>query len=240
MGTVVDAGQVLEIKVRVDLGRADVGVPEQFLDAAQILTGFKEMRGEGMAEQVRMHVHRQALAAVAGDGPDRSANVRLVREFGLTSRIHFIGSVRHEELPEWYRAADVTVLSSRSEGLPNVLRESLACGTPFASTDVGSIREIADPMWSRLAPPGDVRELARAIHDVLTPSHRAAAARYRARTWNACASDVTRLFNQLRSAASVPLRVTYKSTANTANEPSGHQQQLVTTGAGEKGELHGD
>ncbi|MFO1094111.1 MAG: glycosyltransferase [Planctomycetaceae bacterium] len=227
---------------------------------------------------------------LAGEGPDRSATERLVRESNLTSRIHFIGSVRHDELPEWYRAADVTVLSSRSEGLPNVLRESLACGTPFASTDVGSIREIADPIWSRLAPPGDAPQLARAIRDVLTPSHRAAAARYRARTWNTCASDVTRLFSELKSThgegairegeapaeprgKTIVLPATASSEhhaqsggrgscragapgrssihrgsagaspsqhANTANEPSGHQQQLVTTGAGEKGELHGD
>ena len=41
---VVDAGQVLEIKVGVDLGGGDVGVPEQLLHAAKILTGFKQMR----------------------------------------------------------------------------------------------------------------------------------------------------------------------------------------------------
>jgi hypothetical protein len=35
-----------EIKVRVDLRRGDVGVPEQLLDAAQILTRFKQMRGD--------------------------------------------------------------------------------------------------------------------------------------------------------------------------------------------------
>ncbi len=46
MGSVVDAGQMLEIKMGVDLGRGDVRVPEQFLYSAQFSTGFKEMRGE--------------------------------------------------------------------------------------------------------------------------------------------------------------------------------------------------
>ncbi len=40
---VVDAGQMLEIKMRIDLGRGDVGVAEQLLDAAQVLARFEQM-----------------------------------------------------------------------------------------------------------------------------------------------------------------------------------------------------
>ena len=135
---------------------------------------------------------------LAGDGPLRSAIEQQIRDANLSDRVRFLGSVRHEQLPHWYRAADATVLSSRSEGLPNVLRESLACGTPFASTDVGSIAEIADPAFSRLAPPNNPSALADAVAAVLTPACRNAAAGYRARTWNACAAEVVRLFNELR------------------------------------------
>ena len=46
MGSVVDAGQMLEIKMSVDLGRGDVRVAQQFLDGTQFSTGFKEMRGK--------------------------------------------------------------------------------------------------------------------------------------------------------------------------------------------------
>ncbi|MBL8848858.1 MAG: glycosyltransferase [Planctomycetaceae bacterium] len=134
---------------------------------------------------------------LAGDGPLRPDIERAIGDAGLSERVRFLGSVRHEQLPDWYRAADATVLSSRSEGLPNVLRESLACGTPFASTDVGSIAEIADPAWSRLAPANDASALAEAIAAVLQPDFRDAAAKYRARTWSACAADVVRLFDQL-------------------------------------------
>lgn len=136
---------------------------------------------------------------LAGNGPLQPSIERSVQESGLFDRVRFLGSVRHEHLPEWYRAADAVVLSSRSEGLPNVLRESLACGTPFASTDVGSIGEIADPAWSRLSPPGDAGGLAHAITEVLTAHCQAGAARYRARTWNACASEITELFESLRN-----------------------------------------
>src|SRR5215510_1204605 len=62
VGSVVGAGQVGEIKVRIDLRRGDVGVAEQLLDTAQILTRFKQMGREGMPEQVGINACRQAGA----------------------------------------------------------------------------------------------------------------------------------------------------------------------------------
>jgi hypothetical protein len=41
MRLVVYLGEVLEVKVRVDLGRGDVRVPEEFLDTAQVMAGFE-------------------------------------------------------------------------------------------------------------------------------------------------------------------------------------------------------
>jgi glycosyltransferase involved in cell wall biosynthesis len=70
-------------------------------------------------------------------------------------------------LPEWFRAADVFVLASRSEGTPNVLLEAAACGTPFVATAVGGVPVIARLGASRLVPPEDAERLARAIVDML-------------------------------------------------------------------------
>src|SRR5512139_525768 len=70
VGSVVDAGQVLEIKMGVHLGRADVGVAEQFLHRPQVARRLQQVRREGMPEQVRVHVLGQALqASPAGDAP---------------------------------------------------------------------------------------------------------------------------------------------------------------------------
>ena len=49
---------------------------------------------------------------------------------------------RHKELCLWYNAADLFCLASEREGWPNVLFESLACGTPVVATKVGGIPEI--------------------------------------------------------------------------------------------------
>src|SRR5262249_31365645 len=72
----------------------------------------------------------------------------------------------------WYRAADVLVLPSFSEGVPCVLLEAAACGTPFVASHVGGIPEIAHLGEGQLVPPGDATGLARAIDRVLTRASR--------------------------------------------------------------------
>ena len=100
---------------------------------------------------------------LVGDGPLRRDLVAQAEARRLATHITFVGAKLHQELPDWYRAADLTVLPSRSEGLPNVLRESLACGTPFVASDVGGINEIADPSCCLLVPPEDPTSLADAL-----------------------------------------------------------------------------
>jgi len=134
-----------------------------------------------------------------GDGPLRAQLQRDIQRRKLDDCVHLAGPVAQAELPDWYRAADLTVLSSASEGLPNVLRESLACQTPFVSTDVGSIREIADPDHSILVPASDAQALANAIDRGLSGQLQRATSSYAARTWSDCAGDFSRLLQNLSS-----------------------------------------
>jgi peptidoglycan/xylan/chitin deacetylase (PgdA/CDA1 family)/glycosyltransferase involved in cell wall biosynthesis len=98
--------------------------------------------------------------ALAGDGPERARLEARAGALGLGPTLRFVGSVPHSELPDWYRAADWTVLTSISEGVPNVLLESHACGTPFVATRVGGVPEIAIPGIDRLAVAGNADDLA--------------------------------------------------------------------------------
>lgn len=61
MRCVVNSRQMLKIKVGVDLGGRDVGMAEQFLNAAQVLARFEQVGGEGMAEHVRIDMDADAL-----------------------------------------------------------------------------------------------------------------------------------------------------------------------------------
>lgn len=128
-----------------------------------------------------------------GEGASGQPIRELVNQRGLGTSIVFIGPVQQSELPDWYRAADATVLSSESEGLPNVLRESLACGTPWVSTNVGSVQEISAADHSIIVPVGDFAGLADGILQSLEPIYKTGAAAYRARTWSDTAADLQRI-----------------------------------------------
>jgi teichuronic acid biosynthesis glycosyltransferase TuaC len=131
-------------------------VPVKGLDV--LLQACARLRDRG----VEFHLH------LVGDGPLRPSLQAESESRGLSGRVSFAGSVVHEQLPDWYRAADLTLLPSRSEGLPNVLRESLACGTPFVASRVGGIPEIAGGPLNRLVPPEDPGALAEAIAGALS------------------------------------------------------------------------
>jgi glycosyltransferase involved in cell wall biosynthesis len=102
-----------------------------------------------------------------GQGPMRDRLERQIASLQLQEQVHMLGVKPNEELPEWYRAATLFVLPSRSEGLPTVLREAAACGTPFVASSVGGIPEIAHLVPSRLVQPEDARGLAHAIREMI-------------------------------------------------------------------------
>ena len=66
----------------------------------------------------------------------------LARASRIESRVTFVGSVKQEQLPYFYSAADVCVSPSYHESFGLVPLEALACGTPVVATDVGAMRSI--------------------------------------------------------------------------------------------------
>ena len=135
---------------------------------------------------------------VIGQGPSALRLEQQIRELGLERNIHCIGSKPHDELPDWYRAADVVVLPSRSEGLPNVLLEALACGTRFVASEIGGIPEIAAGDRGKLVPPDDVEALAKAIRDQLAhPGGRSGRSEKLPRSFDDSAAELTTLFTQI-------------------------------------------
>ncbi|HXD86138.1 MAG TPA: glycosyltransferase [Urbifossiella sp.] len=100
---------------------------------------------------------------IVGDGKLRGKLEQQARLGGIEHSVRFHGSIPHDQLPDWFRAADLLVLPSRSEGVPNVLLEAASCGIPFVASDVGGVAEVAHLGASRLVPPENPAALAEAI-----------------------------------------------------------------------------
>ncbi len=83
-----------------------------------------------------------AQLLLVGKGPDEKHLRNLARDMRVEDRVHFLGSVDHDQLPVILSAADMMVLPSAAEGLANAWVESLACGTPIVIADAGGAREL--------------------------------------------------------------------------------------------------
>ncbi len=108
------------------------------------------------------------LCLFVGHGQDELKLRTMIQRLGLGGVTILAGSKPHGELADWYHACDVVALPSFSEGIPNVLLETAACGRPFVATRVGGIPEIAGDSTCRLVPPGDPEAVALAIAEILT------------------------------------------------------------------------
>lgn len=70
------------------------------------------------------------------------------RKFSLSENISFPGWIPHDELAKWTANIDLLVMPSYTEGLPGVLLEALASGTPLLATPVGAIPDIITDCWN--------------------------------------------------------------------------------------------
>ena len=104
---------------------------------------------------------------IVGRGADESAFKTLAQSLGVADRVHFVGRVKQEDLARYFSAADVSLLASVREGWPNVLLESMSCGTPVVASNVGGVPEIitrSEP--GRIMPERTPEALAEAVRSL--------------------------------------------------------------------------
>jgi len=129
---------------------------------------------------------------ILGEGPLRSELDSLVRELDLQDRVRLPGKRPNDELAQWFNAAEVSLLTSSREGWPNVVTESLACGTPVVATRVGGVPEILHSQEFGIVVDQTVDSVADAIERALSKKwdRQAISDQTRARTWSIVAGEV--------------------------------------------------
>ena len=112
--------------------------------------------------------HGDWTLTIAGEGPLKDELARAVRGLHLGDRVVFRGWLERDHLPAVYKDADVFVLPSRDEGMPNAMLEAMAAGTPVVGSRVAGIEEVVmDGETGFLIAPEDAEGLADALRTLI-------------------------------------------------------------------------
>src|SRR4051795_2178186 len=110
---------------------------------------------------------------LAGDGFERPELVRLASELGISSDVTFLGWVPNADLPQYYRAAAVSVIPSLEEGFGIPAAEAMGCEVAVVASDAGGLPEVVeDGVTGIVVPRGNSGALARAIGSLLADPKR--------------------------------------------------------------------
>ncbi|MEM8771638.1 MAG: glycosyltransferase [Pseudomonadota bacterium] len=155
---------------------------------------------------------------IAGDGEERRELTRLANALNIADRVHFLGAIAHERLPDLYSASDLLVLASSREGWPNVLLEAMACGARCIATKAGGSAEvISSADAGEIVPERTSGALAEAITRNLQISKDRSAPRAHAKahSWSKTTAGMKQIFDELtarsKRAASVYFREPLRS-----------------------------
>ncbi len=118
---------------------------------------------KAMTILLKRRPERNIYLVIVGEGAFRKELEKMISTLNLEQYVSLIGAVSHEQLGSWYSAADLFCLASDAEGWPNVILESLACGTPVVATGAGGIPEIIESDKIGLLTERDDREIAKTI-----------------------------------------------------------------------------
>jgi colanic acid/amylovoran biosynthesis glycosyltransferase len=109
----------------------------------------------------------QFRCLIVGEGPERRKLEFLIHEFKIEDIVTLVGHVPHHEISEYYRQADLVVLTSRSEGIPLVLMEAMAHERIVLAPAITGIPELViDGKTGFLYQPGALEEFAWRVEQI--------------------------------------------------------------------------
>ncbi|MDH2904684.1 MAG: glycosyltransferase [Actinomycetota bacterium] len=179
---------------------------------------LQALKGVDLALETLITLRRRgrdaSLAIVGGpSGPEGTRTLaqlhERVRVAGVIADVSFVAPQSHQLLSTWMRAADVTLVPSRSESFGLVALESSACGTPVVASAVGGLLTLVDPgVNGQLIAPRDAEIWADAVESVLLANadssmSNSAVILSQRYTWHAAAQSLDALVGRLIAASLV-------------------------------------
>ncbi len=133
-------------RTEIESFRSTRGLPDRFVLFVGTLEPRKNvarlLRSFARARRTARLPHRLVLIGARGW---KYAQVdRVIAEEGIAGDVVFPGYIPQEELPGWYRAADLLVYPSLYEGFGLPPLEAMACGTPVVTSNAASLPEVVD------------------------------------------------------------------------------------------------
>jgi teichuronic acid biosynthesis glycosyltransferase TuaC len=152
-----------------DQARVELGIPQ---DAELLLYVGWISPTKGLVELVDAvatlaPTHPRIKLALIGEGRFTPDLQKQAEQAGIGDRLLFLGRKSSPEVAQWLAACDLFTLPSHSEGCPNAIVESISCGRPVVSTDVGGIPELLNESCGVMVPPHRTDKLTAALHDAL-------------------------------------------------------------------------
>lgn len=144
----------------------------------RVLAVGRMVERKGFAEVIRALPDLPGVELVVAGGPPRSrlgedpvarGLYELATSLSVSDRVHLVGSVAPEEMPDWYRGADVLACTPDYEPFGITPLEAMACGTPVVAYKVGGLQDtVLDGTTGALVVPGDIAGLSRRLGELLT------------------------------------------------------------------------
>lgn len=110
----------------------------------------------------------QVRLRLAGEGPEQGKLQRLASELQIEGELDWVGSLKNDQVADFYRSLDIVVIPSRQESFGVTAVEGAACGLPVIASRVGGLPEVVvERETGLLVPAEDVAALAEAMERLL-------------------------------------------------------------------------
>lgn len=166
-------------------------------------------------------------AILVGDGPLRNSVERDLENLGLTSRVKILG--RRDDVPRLIGAADLLLLTSYMEGLPNVLMEAQLLERPVVAPRVGGIPEVvADGIGGYLCEKDDIQGTVAKLEQLLRSPGLRLGMGSAGRQWVESNFSLAKMIRSFEQVYGVPAQVAKLPSPELGSQSSGPIRQLAS------------